>query len=309
MKPGATRLTLVFVLFTLPHALYAGADSLVNDVTQLNPIRVREVLAPTSIDEIARAVSTHPGPISIGGGRFSMGGQTATADALQIDMRQFDQVIAFSKEQKMITVQAGITWRKLQQYIDPYDLAVEIMQSYNNFTVGGSLSVNVHGRYVGLGPIVMSVRSVRMVLADGSVVTASPTENRELFYGALGGHGGLGVIADATLQLTDNVRVEEQSQLMPLSAYPAFFDRHVKNDPSVVFHNADMFPTAFNTVRITSYLKTDKAVRAAAARRRSRRRSAALPSASVGPARTAGAARRRWPASSAQGRRARSQGS
>jgi FAD/FMN-containing dehydrogenase len=40
------------------------------------------------------------------------------------------------------------------------------MQSYDNFTVGGSLSVNAHGRYVGLGPIVLSVKSIRLVLAD-----------------------------------------------------------------------------------------------------------------------------------------------
>jgi len=31
------------------------------------------------------------------------------------------------------------------------------MQSYANFTVGGSLSVNVHGRYVNQGPLILSV--------------------------------------------------------------------------------------------------------------------------------------------------------
>ncbi len=175
-------------------------------------------------------------------------------------MRQFDQVVSFSKENRVITVQAGITWRKLQEYIDPYDLSIEIMQSYDNFTVGGSLSVNAHGRYVGLGPIVLSVKSIRLILADGSVVTASPTENAGLFYGAIGGYGALGVIAEATLQLTDNVRVEEHSQLMSLSEYRSFFDEHVRNNENVIFHNADIFPPAFDQVRVTSYTKTDKPV-------------------------------------------------
>jgi FAD/FMN-containing dehydrogenase len=148
----------------------------------------------------------------------------------------------------------------VQEYIDRYDLAVEIMQSYDNFTVGGSLSVNVHGRYTGLGPIVLSVKSLRLVLADGSVVLSSPVQNRDIFYGAIGGYGALGVIAEATLQLTDNVRVEQRSELMPLSNYRAFFEKNVRHNPDIVFHNADIFPTDYHTVRATSYVKTDKPV-------------------------------------------------
>jgi FAD/FMN-containing dehydrogenase len=252
--------TLSFAFLAITYVPHARADAIVADVTQLNPIHVREILVPNSIEEIREALKAHSGAISIGGGRYSMGGQTASEGGVQIDMRHFDRVVGFSKENKVVTVQAGITWRKLQEYIDPYDLSIEIMQSYDNFTVGGSLSVNAHGRYVGLGPIILSVKSIRLVLADGSLVTASPTENPDLFYGAIGGYGALGVIAEATLLLTDNVRVEEHSQLMPLSEYPGFFDKSVRNNNDVVFHNADIFPTAYDVVRVTSYIRTQKPV-------------------------------------------------
>jgi len=258
--PRSKPLPILLSLLLLGPAQSVRADTVINDVTLLNPIHVREIVAPTSMEEIAETIRAHSGPISIGGGRYSMGGQTATDGALQIDMRHFDQIISFSKENKLITVQAGITWRKLQEFIDPYDLSVEIMQSYDNFTVGGSLAVNAHGRYVGLGPIVLSVKSIRMVLADGSVAMASPEENSDLFYGAIGGYGGLGVIAEATLQLVDNVRVEEQSQLIPLSRYRAFFEKSIRDNDGVVFHNADIFPPGYSTVRATSYVKTDRAL-------------------------------------------------
>ena len=111
-----------------------------------------------------------------------------------LDMRDFDEVLGFSAERREIRVQTGISWREILEYIDPYDLSPQIMQSYANFTVGGALSVNAHGRYVGQGPLVLGVRSLRLVLADGQVVDASPTHNAELFYGAIGGYGGLGVI-------------------------------------------------------------------------------------------------------------------
>jgi FAD/FMN-containing dehydrogenase len=241
-------------------ALLPSGSSIVNDVTRINPIVVDQVLSPTSIDEIVEAVRSHPGPVSIGGGRYSMGGQTATERALQLDMRRFDGVVAFSKERKEVTVQTGITWRKIQEYIDPHDLSLQIMQTYANFTVGGSLSVNVHGRYIGQGPLVHAVRSIRIVLADGTLLAASPSENSEVFYGAIGGYGSLGVIVEATLGLTDNVRVLRQSDVMPLVDYPRFFLEHVRDNPDVVFHNADIYPDAFDTVRATSYLRTDKPV-------------------------------------------------
>jgi FAD/FMN-containing dehydrogenase len=238
----------------------ALADAIVNDVSQLNPIRVHEVIAPASVEEIVALVRDHTGPISIGGGRYSMGGQTATEDALQLDMRQLKRVVAFSKERKEITVEAGITWREVQEYIDPYDLSVQIMQTYDNFTVGGALSVNAHGRYVNQGPIVLSVTSIRLVLANGEIVKAGPGENSELFYGAIGGYGGLGVIVEATLRLTDNLRVERQSIVMPLTAYRAYFEKSVRGNPDVIFHNADLYPTAYDTIRISSYVKTPKPV-------------------------------------------------
>ena len=183
---------------------------LVNDVTRLNPIAVSRVIAPTTTEEIVDAVRRHPGPISIGGARHSMGGQIASSGALHLDMRAFDKILAFSPSGKTITVQAGTRWRQIQERIDPADLSVAIMQSYADFTVGGSLAVNVHGRYVGNGPLILSAQSVNVVLADGTVVEASPRQNPEIFYGAIGGYGGLGVITEARFALADNVRVRRQ---------------------------------------------------------------------------------------------------
>ena len=48
-----------------------------------------------------------------------------------------------------------------------------------------SLSVNAHGRYAGVGPLVQSVKSLAVVLADGSLVEASPVQNADIFYGVI----------------------------------------------------------------------------------------------------------------------------
>ncbi len=47
-------------------------------------------------------------PISIGGGRFSMGGQTASSGSIHINMQRLNRVVEFSVENKTIKVEAGI---------------------------------------------------------------------------------------------------------------------------------------------------------------------------------------------------------
>lgn len=267
------KLTYLFLLFLLLLAIavtvtvfmsgdpdYQGEldRHTINDITGLNPIQVATVVQPKSVGDIVTAITTSTGPISIGGGRFSQGGQTARDGSLHLDMRQFDQVLSFSKEQRLITVQSGITWRKLQQFIDPHDLAVKIMQTYSNFTVGGSLSVNVHGRYIGHGPIISSVHSLKLVLVDGAVIEASPDSNEELFYAAIGGYGGIGVIAEVTLMLDENQKIERRTATMPSTAYREYFFDTIRENKNIIMHNGDIYPPDFDTVRDVSWFITEK---------------------------------------------------
>ena len=186
-------------------------DKRVNDVTAINPIQVGRTIQPTTTEEIVEAIKTTEGPISIGGGRFSMGGQIGYENSLHIDMRKFNKVLHLDTINKQVTVQAGIVWRDLQRVIDPHDLSIKIMQTYANFTVGGSVSVNCHGRYIGHGPIVSSVLELKVITASGDVIIANRNENQDVFAAAVGGYGGIGVIAEVTLQLADNVKVERQT--------------------------------------------------------------------------------------------------
>ncbi len=233
-----------------------GANWIINDVTKLNPVVVRKVARPNSVEELCHILRTTSGPISVGGGRFSMGGQTVSPDSLHLDLRGLNKVLDFSKEERWIRVQAGTRWCDIQHYVDPHDLSVKIMQSYANFTVGGSLSVNVHGRYMGLGPLILSVRWIRVVLADGSFVKASRTENSEVFFGAIGGYSGIGIIVEAELDLADNMAVKRVHRKLPRSAYPPFFIANVRHRTEPVFHNADIYPPAYDRVRSVTWEKT-----------------------------------------------------
>lgn len=234
--------------------------TVISDISRLNNIQVDEVYVPGSVDQLQAMLRMSDKPVSIGGGRYSMGGQTAQPGTLHIDMRGMNRILELDLDNATIRVQSGARWKDVQRVADDFGLAVRVMQTYSNFTVGGSLSVNCHGRYVGLGPVILSVQSIQLMLHDGEIVTASPEENAEMFYGAIGGYGAFGIILEATLELARNVRIERLSRKMPLGDYPEFFWQNVRNDGSVIFHNADMVPPDFDKVRAISWKETDKPV-------------------------------------------------
>lgn len=230
---------------------------IVNDVTQLNPVRVMAIVAPSCTADVVEALRRTSGPVSIGGGRFSMGGQTASPGSLHFDMRSMNRIVAFSPGDKTIRVQPGVRWCDIQKFVDPHGMAVKIMQTYANFTVGGALSVNCHGRYVGLGPLVLSVRSIEVALHDGELRHASRELNPDLFFGVIGGYGGLGVVVEIELDLAENKRVQRVDKVMPLADYWTHFKNEIRNNPKAVFHNADLYAPHYATVRSVTWVETE----------------------------------------------------
>jgi FAD/FMN-containing dehydrogenase len=182
-----------------------------------------------------------------------MGGQIAAVDSMHLDMRAMKEVVSFDAPRRRIRVQAGMTWRDLQDVVDPHDLSVKIMQSYSNFTVGGSASVNCHGRYVGRGPVVNSAHAVQLVTADGQVLELTRSREPELFRGIFGGYGGLGVITEIELELEANTRIERTVQDVALDRYPAFFREKVLPDARILMQNTDMRSEKFGARRAFSW--------------------------------------------------------
>lgn len=246
----------------------AGATGAVSCKRQRNTAQVQDIsrMERTEVSRIARPVSTHDvqgligessGRLSIGGSCFSMGGQNVMPGSLHLDMRALNRLIWLDASRRIVRVQSGMRWRDLQDIIDPQDLSVKVMQSYSNFTVGGSVSVNCHGRYVNAGPIAHTVRALQLVDASGRVLELSRDAEPALFAAAIGGYGGLGVITEVELDLAPNLGMARHTQRLALVEYPAFFRERIWNDPTVVMHNADLVPPRFDRPLAISWMRTD----------------------------------------------------
>jgi FAD/FMN-containing dehydrogenase len=136
--------------------------------------------------------------------------------------------MTFDAQNQLLHVQAGARWAQVIPFLDSRGLSVAIMQSNNDFSVGGSLSVNCHGWQFDRPPIDSSVESLRIMLADGSIRTCSRNENQELFSLVLGGYGLFGIILDADLHVVPNERYEIAQYAQPTSELVSSWHRRLE---------------------------------------------------------------------------------
>jgi FAD/FMN-containing dehydrogenase len=210
----------------------------VNDVhSQLNRTRVRELLKPRTREELAeivRSASRKGLPISVSGCRHSMGGQQFATDSVCIDTRSLDRVISFDQERGLIEVGAGIQWPKLiHTYLDAQaDGAKQwgIAQKQtgaDTFTLGGSLSSNVHGRGLAMKPLISNIESFKLINADGKSIRCSRDENNELFRLAIGGYGLFGLIDTVTLRLVPRQKLRRAVEIIRADDLPKRFEKRI----------------------------------------------------------------------------------
>ena len=116
---------------------------LATDVARLLPTHVMRIDRAQRIEQlqsILREANEKGWKVSIAGSRHSQGGHTYYDGAVVLDMKGFNEVIKLDQQNKTITVEAGATWDDVQRYINPFRLAVKVMQSSYVFTVGGTVS-------------------------------------------------------------------------------------------------------------------------------------------------------------------------
>lgn len=217
----------------VPEPNWSQRGGHVNDASCLSRTAVAGVVRVRSERDVADALryaAAHSLPVSAAGVKHSMGGQAFRAGGIVLDMRGYD-AIRLDAAARTVTVGAGATWHAIQLAVHPR-FAVKAMQSTDIFSVGGSISVNAHGMDHQAGAVLGSLRSVRVMLADGRVVTASRDENAELFRHVVGGYGLFGIILSATLDVVPNDVYRSGREIIDYREFPRAFDR-IAADPNV----------------------------------------------------------------------------
>jgi FAD/FMN-containing dehydrogenase len=161
------------------------------------------IARPSTTKDVVAAVAfarAHGIPIAVRGGGHSVAGYSTIDDGLLIDLGAMKQ-IRVDKEARRARVQAGANWGEVDRETQAVGLA----------TTGGRVtSTGVAGFTLGSGSGWLerlhglscdNLISAEVVTADGRVLTASSTENEDLFWGLRGGGGNFGIVTDFEFRL------------------------------------------------------------------------------------------------------------
>lgn len=183
-----------------------------NDIhSGLNRTAVREIVAAKNAKDLRRAVLLARArglQISCAGGRHAMGGQQFGEDNLHVDCSGLNRVLSFDRERGIIEVEAGIQWPQIIEWLAkeqgsaPGAWGIRQKQTgADRLSIGGALSANIHGRGLGMAPIIGDVESFEIVTADGESRECRRTQDAALFRQAIGGYGLFGIISSVKLRL------------------------------------------------------------------------------------------------------------
>ncbi|PGS50474.1 FAD-binding oxidoreductase [Bacillus sp. AFS041924] len=254
-------MTVLHTLWNKPVLLKHG---MIDDIGHLLPTKIDRVVNGQEEEQLKKIVmdaKKQGKTVSIAGERHSQGGHTYYKDGVVIDLKTFNKVEKVDPLHKTVIVQSGATWGDIQKAINPYKLALKVTQSQEIFSVGGSLSVNAHGRDIRNHSLASTVNWFTLLTPEGKVIKVSRTENKELFPYVLGGYGLFGIILEVELQLTDNELYQIKTKTMDYEKYPDYFKKNVLGNKDARMHIArisvapDRF---FDKVYAINYMETNR---------------------------------------------------
>jgi FAD/FMN-containing dehydrogenase len=179
------------------------------------------VIRPRDRHRLARALGLATGRgfavVTRGGGMSYTGGYVPVRpDTLLVDTSGLDRILRVAPEDMLITVEAGVTWKRIYDTLKPLGLRLPFFGTHSGSraTVGGGLSNGA--LFFGTarhGTAADNVLAIEVALADGTLVKTGQAGFRHVskpFYRTYGpdltglflhDSGGLGVKVEATFRL------------------------------------------------------------------------------------------------------------
>jgi FAD/FMN-containing dehydrogenase len=174
---------------------YDEARALFNAMIDKRPALIARCETPDDVAAAIRFARDHDLPFSVRGGGHNWGGLASVDEGLVIDLSPM-KAISVDPATKTVRVGAGCVWGEVDAATGPHNLAVPTgiisTTGVAGLTLGGG-----HGYLTRRhGLTIDSLVSAKMVLADGSQVTASADEHPDLFWAIRGGGGNFGVVTE-----------------------------------------------------------------------------------------------------------------
>lgn len=179
---------------------YDEGRSVWNGMVDKRPAMIANCINADDIKKCVNFAQGHDLLVSIKGGGHNVAGKAVCDGGLMINLSQMNAVIV-DPVQKTVRVESGATIGEVDKETQKFGLATPVgivsKTGIAGLTLGGGNGYL--GRKHGL--TIDNLLSVELVTAKGNLISASETENSDLFWALRGGGGNFGVVTSFEFKL------------------------------------------------------------------------------------------------------------
>lgn len=182
--------------------VYAEATTIWNGMIRKRPAAVARAASVRDVVRVVRFAAEEGAELSIRGGGHNIAGLGLSDGGLTLDMSGFRDVVV-DPEARTARVGAGCLLADVDRATQAHGLAAPLgfvsLTGVGGLTLGGGFGYLTRR----FGWTVDRLEEAEMVMADGTVVRASRTEEPELFWAIRGGGGNFGVVTEFVFRLDE----------------------------------------------------------------------------------------------------------
>ncbi len=196
---------------------------------EFNP---RQWATPESM-EVLQETLARAQKVRAAGTRHSFN-RIADSDHLMVSLEKLDRVVSLDREQNTVTMEAGIRYGDLCQYLAGEGFAIHNLASLVHIGVIGACATATHGSGLNNGNLATAVAALEIIGPDGEITRYKRGDAS--FNGLVVGLGAAGVVARITLDVQPAFQVQQfLYETLPFSAIDNHFEDLMGSAYSVSF--------------------------------------------------------------------------
>src|SRR5215469_4834191 len=172
---------------------YDNARAIPNAMINRCPAIIARCAGPADVIACVRFAREHDLLVSVRGGGHSVAGKSVCDGGLMIDLSSM-KGIRVDPLRRTVRAEAGLTLGEFDRETQAFGLATTLgtvsKTGISGLTLGAGWG-HLHAKY---GLALDNLISLDVVTADGRLLTASATDNPDLFWGLRGSGGNLGIV-------------------------------------------------------------------------------------------------------------------
>lgn len=168
------------------------------------------VIQPADVDQVRAALAfarSQPVPLGIRSGGHGISGRSTNDGGIVLDVGALDSIEVLDTATRRVRIGPGARWGEVAAALRPYGWALT-SGDYGGVGVGGLATAGGIGFLVREhGLTIDHLRAADVVLADGTLVRASDTENPDLFWAVRGAGANVGIVVSFEFEVDEVAEV------------------------------------------------------------------------------------------------------